>query len=171
MNKISTITKISFITIILLTAVFVGSFVSSTVFDTNISISAIAHAFGGDGGGDGGGGGTDGGNGGGGGETGGGCCDDDDGGGDGNDEPTPPTAAPTCTLSVNPASVESGNEAFLSWISNNALSGAVDNNIGTATPVSGGSTTVTPPITTTYTGTFTPIRELFATVPESRMRG
>ena len=64
--------------------------------------------------------------------------------------------APTCTLSASPASIQSGNLSSLSWVTTNAtVSFSIDNGIGVVTPVASGSRTVSPTVTTTYTGTAT----------------
>lgn len=62
--------------------------------------------------------------------------------------------AVSCTLSIDKDNIATGDSATLSWTSTNAVSGFIDNNIGTTSPVSGGSLTIFPPSTTTYTGVF-----------------
>lgn len=61
---------------------------------------------------------------------------------------------PSCTLSFSPFSVVSGSSTTLSWTAANAASLFITN-IGNVSPVSSGSTSVTPSQTTTYTGTAT----------------
>lgn len=57
----------------------------------------------------------------------------------------------TSTLSANPSSIMGGSPTTLSWTSANATSASIDNGVGNVTPVLGGSVTVTPSATTTYT--------------------
>ena len=66
------------------------------------------------------------------------------GGGGGNQ-------APTATLTASPTGITSGQTAMLTWTTTNATSASIDNGIGSVTPVSGGSVTVQPSMTTTYT--------------------
>jgi peptidoglycan/xylan/chitin deacetylase (PgdA/CDA1 family) len=61
--------------------------------------------------------------------------------------------APTCSLSVNPTSVQSGNSSKLTWTSQNATAATIDNGIGSVG--ANGSTTVTQLQTTTFNGVFT----------------
>ena len=62
----------------------------------------------------------------------------------------PAAPAPTCRLTVNPASISPGQSATLTWTSTNATGGTIDNSsVGRS-----GSQTVTPTQTTTYTGIF-----------------
>jgi hypothetical protein len=65
------------------------------------------------------------------------------------------TPGPACALFLSASSIHTGDSVVLSWTSANVSSGSIDNNVGTASPVSGGSTTVYPPSSTMYTGTFT----------------
>ena len=67
--------------------------------------------------------------------------------------PPPPPGAPTCTLSASPPSIPAGNTSSLSWTTANATTFVINQGVGTSTPVLGGSTTVSPTVTTTYTGT------------------
>jgi hypothetical protein len=73
---------------------------------------------------------------------------------------TPPPG-PSCHLSLTTAggspvsSINSGDSVVLSWTSSNVTSGSIDNNVGTASPVSSGSVTIYPPSSTTFNGTFT----------------
>ncbi len=67
----------------------------------------------------------------------------------------PPPPAPICTLVANPSSVQQGGSSTLTWTTQNATSFSIDQGIGAVTTVSGGSQTVTPANTTTYTGTAT----------------
>ena len=62
--------------------------------------------------------------------------------------PTPP-AAPTCTLTAEPAAVEQGHAAVLSWKSDNATD--LDLQPGLGKQQSQGSVSVTPQDSTTYT--------------------
>lgn len=73
------------------------------------------------------------------------------GGGGGGGGPNPPL----CTLELDKSSIQSGGTAVLSWTSSNADEGFVSPDIGTTTPVSSGSFSVSPIENTTYTGTFT----------------
>lgn len=73
------------------------------------------------------------------------------GGGGGSVNPTPEQPAPTATLVANPTMVNAGAAATLSWTTTNASSAAIDNSIGSVTPVASGSVTVHPSVTTTYT--------------------
>ena len=63
--------------------------------------------------------------------------------------------APTATLTASPTSITSGQTATLTWTTTNATSASIDNGISAVTPVSGGSVTVQPSKTTTYTLTAT----------------
>ena len=70
---------------------------------------------------------------------------------------TPPvTNAPVCTLTAEPASLDSGEHSTLTWATTNASAFRIDQGIGSLTPVAGGATT-TRAITdgTTFTGTAT----------------
>ena len=62
---------------------------------------------------------------------------------------------PTATLTASPTSITSGQTATLTWTTTNSTSASIDNGIGAVTPVSGGSVTVEPSKTTTYTITAT----------------
>jgi len=64
-------------------------------------------------------------------------------------------SAPTCIIGAIPDSINQGGSSIIGWTSTNATSGFINNGIGSTTPVSEGSATVTPSTTTTYTGTFT----------------
>lgn len=64
----------------------------------------------------------------------------------------PPPLAPTCTLTANPASITVGSNSVLTFSSQNATTASVDNGVG-AVPTSG-TKTVSPVVTTLYTGTF-----------------
>lgn len=67
--------------------------------------------------------------------------------------PLPP-AAPTCSLSVNPALVVPNGSSTLSWSSTNTTSFTVDQGVGALSPEGGGSRTVYPGASSkTYTGT------------------
>ncbi len=65
---------------------------------------------------------------------------------------TPPIA-PTCSLNIDPNSIQSGQSSELSWTSTGADSGNIDNGIGDVG--TDGTTTISPTENTTYTGTFT----------------
>ena len=58
---------------------------------------------------------------------------------------------PTGNLIANPSGIAPGASTTLSWASTNAVSASIDNGVGIVTPVSGGSVTVNPSATTTYT--------------------
>ncbi|MBI3573906.1 hypothetical protein HY090_02550 [Candidatus Kaiserbacteria bacterium] len=63
---------------------------------------------------------------------------------------------PACTLSASAASITTGSSVKLSWTSSNVTSGSIDNNVGSTTPVSSGTTDdIFPPSTINYTATFT----------------
>lgn len=62
---------------------------------------------------------------------------------------------PQCTLAVSQSTIQTGQSVDVSWTSSNVTSGFINNNVGTTTPVSGGSVTMFPSQTTTYTGSFT----------------
>lgn len=64
-----------------------------------------------------------------------------------------PVPAPTpgsCTLTVSPSTVQVGQSAVLSWTSSDLSSLSINNGVGSVTPVSGGSVTVTPSAPGTY---------------------
>ncbi len=65
--------------------------------------------------------------------------------------PPPPPAAPGCTLTAQPTTIQQGQSATLSWVSSNA-SGA-DLEPGLGKEVTSGSAAVTPADSTTYTMT------------------
>jgi hypothetical protein len=65
--------------------------------------------------------------------------------------PTPPQA-PTCALSIVPSAIERGNTATLSYISQNADGGKIDNDVGTV--LATGSKSISPAQTTSYSGSF-----------------
>jgi phospholipase C len=77
------------------------------------------------------------------------------GGGNGGNGGGGTQPAPTATLTASPTSITSGQTATLTWTTTNATSANIDNGIGAVQPVSGGSTTVQPSMTTTYTLTAT----------------
>jgi YD repeat-containing protein len=62
----------------------------------------------------------------------------------------PPAQAPTVSLSADPASIQSGASATLTWSSTNATACTIDQGIGTVTPPENGSIQVSPTQTTTY---------------------
>jgi len=59
------------------------------------------------------------------------------------------------SLSAEPQTINAGSSSVLTWESTNANTVQIDQGIGTVTPVAGGSRTVTPVVTTTYTATAT----------------
>ncbi len=63
--------------------------------------------------------------------------------------PPPPPAAPMAQLSANPAAVDTGKCAMLTWSSENATERSIDQGIGTVSP--SGSREVCPARTTEYT--------------------
>lgn len=63
-------------------------------------------------------------------------------------------ASPVCSLSASPSTIAAGGSSLLSWNSTGALTGTLDNALGTISSVGSGSMTVTPTTTTRYTGTF-----------------
>ena len=67
--------------------------------------------------------------------------------------PSAPPPPPSCTLSLDPASIIETQSAELSWTTSRADTLTINQGIGSVTPVSGGSVTVSPTRTTTYTGT------------------
>jgi hypothetical protein len=60
-----------------------------------------------------------------------------------------------CTLTANPTTINKGDSSTLSWTTRGATSFVIDNNIGSVTPIAAGSRSVSPQVTTTYTGTAT----------------
>lgn len=58
--------------------------------------------------------------------------------------PTPAPEAGACTLLVNPTVVQLGQSAILSWVSNGLSSLTINNGIGSVTPITSGSRTITP---------------------------
>lgn len=64
-------------------------------------------------------------------------------------------AAPTGSLSASPGAITQGGSSTLSWTSANATSASIDNGIDAVTPAAGGSVSVSPGSTTTYTLTLT----------------
>lgn len=65
------------------------------------------------------------------------------------------TPAPSGTFSASPTSIATGGSSTLAWTSVNAVSATIDNGVGAVTPVAGGSVSVAPTATTTYTLTLT----------------
>ncbi len=63
--------------------------------------------------------------------------------------------APVCTLLPEEQLINKGESAKLTWTSNNATTGVMDENVGALTPVAGGSVTVSPLVTTSYKAVFT----------------
>ena len=64
----------------------------------------------------------------------------------------PPAQRPRCAIGAAPALVQAGSRARLQWISQNTVSGSIDNGVGNIIPT--GSLYVTPSKTTTFTATF-----------------
>jgi uncharacterized repeat protein (TIGR01451 family) len=62
------------------------------------------------------------------------------------------TPVPYCTMSASPTSITSGQSATLSWNSTHVSSVTIDKGIGSV--ALSGTTSVSPTVTTTYTGTF-----------------
>ncbi|MBU2220838.1 hypothetical protein KKD81_02790 [Patescibacteria group bacterium] len=69
--------------------------------------------------------------------------------------PPPPDEIPVCTLVANPTAIQIGSSSTLTWTTQNSVSFVIDRGVGSVTPVSGGSRSVSPLLTTTYTGTAT----------------
>ncbi len=69
--------------------------------------------------------------------------------------PPPAPSAPSCTLSLNPTAVQTNLSSVLSWTTTNATAFSINQGIGSVTPVASGSSSVTPLVATTYTGTAT----------------
>lgn len=65
----------------------------------------------------------------------------------------PAADQPTCKLTVAPPKISVGGSAKLSWTTKNATSITVDQGVGALSPVTGGSRTINPEKTTTYTAT------------------
>ena len=61
--------------------------------------------------------------------------------------------APTCTLTASPTAINAGGSSMLTWTTTDATSITISGGVGSVTPVSGGSTTVSPTVDTTYTAT------------------
>ena len=61
------------------------------------------------------------------------------------------TPTPSGTFSASPTLISQGNTATLTWTSSNATSASINNGVGNVTPVAGGSVTVSPTASTTYT--------------------
>ncbi len=68
--------------------------------------------------------------------------------------PPPPSEDLTCSISADKTSIQEGESVIISWSSQYADSGSVNNGIGNISPVSGGSFTVTPTSDLTYISTF-----------------
>ncbi len=66
--------------------------------------------------------------------------------------PPPPAPKPSCTLSANPTSIAQGSSTVLTFGSQNAASGSIDNGVGAV--AASGTKTVSPSANTLYTGTF-----------------
>jgi len=63
--------------------------------------------------------------------------------------------APSCTLSATPEIILPGGSSDLTWTTTNGSTFSIDNSVGSVTPVAGGSESVSPTTSTTYTGTVT----------------
>lgn len=68
---------------------------------------------------------------------------------------SPPPTPPICTLVANPSAIQTGGSSALTWTTQNANTFSIDQGIGLVTPTSGGTQSVTPANTITYTGTAT----------------
>jgi uncharacterized repeat protein (TIGR01451 family) len=68
--------------------------------------------------------------------------------------PPPPAHPPYCNLSASPSTITAGNSSTITWNTTAGTTFVVDS-LGVLTPVGGGSTVVSPEVTTTYTGTVT----------------
>ncbi len=68
---------------------------------------------------------------------------------------SPPTNPMITSFTANPATIQSGVSATLSWATMNAASLTIDQGIGSVSPVNQGSVVVSPTQTTTYTLTAT----------------
>ncbi len=68
---------------------------------------------------------------------------------------SPPPTPPICTLVANPSAIQTGGSSTLTWTTQNATTFSIDQGIGAVTPTTGGTRSVTPANTTTYTGTAT----------------
>ncbi|MEA2112892.1 MAG: hypothetical protein U9P50_02880, partial [Patescibacteria group bacterium] len=66
--------------------------------------------------------------------------------------PNPPV--PTCSMTANPTSIQTGSSSNIAWTASDATSAVINQGVGSVSPISG-SRTVSPTTTTTYTGTFT----------------
>lgn len=66
-----------------------------------------------------------------------------------------PGVLPGGTLSATPSSITVGSSALLVWTTTDATSIVIDNGVGGVSPVAGGSVSVSPVTTTTYTATIT----------------
>ena len=64
---------------------------------------------------------------------------------------TGPPPVPTATLTASPTSITSGQTAVLTYATTDATMATIDNGVGPLKPVSGGTVTVQPSKTTTYT--------------------
>jgi uncharacterized membrane protein YgcG len=62
---------------------------------------------------------------------------------------------PVCTLAGSPSTINLGDSATLSWTSENATSGSINQGVGALSPVTAGNTAVSPAATTLYAATFT----------------
>ena len=69
--------------------------------------------------------------------------------------PPPPPQVPSCALAANDTNITAGDSVVLSWAASNVTAGTIDNGVGAVTPVSSGSKTVAPTVTTNYVATFT----------------
>jgi YD repeat-containing protein len=62
-----------------------------------------------------------------------------------------PPPAPSGTLAASPTSITQGGSSTLTWTTANATSAWIDNGVGAVAPIAGGSISVSPAATTTYT--------------------
>jgi uncharacterized repeat protein (TIGR01451 family) len=69
------------------------------------------------------------------------------------DIPPVPQDPPYCDISASPATITSGSSSVIAWNTTKGTSFSINNGVGSLTPVGGGSVTVSPAVTTTYTGT------------------
>lgn len=65
---------------------------------------------------------------------------------------TTPPPAPTCSMTASPANIQQGQSSTLTWGSTNATSATINQGIGSVAV--NGSRSISPQVSTTYTGTF-----------------
>lgn len=73
----------------------------------------------------------------------------------------PPLSSGLCTLSASPSIISSGGSSTLTWTATNASLFSINQGIGAVTPTAGGTRSVSPSVTTTYTGTATTDTAIF----------